>query len=167
MNHTTNGNQSEPLYCLDNLCYLLAPQDVITVAPRIVTASEGIYKVFDPESGQLSVFATKDGLDEILTCIGPREAMALRYFIFHGVEVKPKGQGKVLFRARDVANCFGYANPYGAIKKYCKSAAGGYITEADVYRLADHSRLANARRIKAWVANGGHAIKEACPGRYA
>lgn len=152
-------NQSEPLYCLDDLRYFLTPQDIIAIVPLLVTASENIYKVFDPKSGQPSLLATKPGLDEILARIDPSEAKALRYIISHGVEAQPGGQGKVLFRAKDVANCFGYANPYRVIKKYCKSAVGGYITEADVYRLADRSKLANAGRIRAWIANGGAQLK--------
>ena len=152
-------NQSEPLYCLDDLRCFLTAQDIIAIVPLIATASENIYRVFDPKSGQPSLLATKTGLDEILARIAPSEAKALRYIIFHGVGVQLGGQGEVLFHGKDVANCFGYANPYRAVKKYCKSVVGGYIPEADVYRLADRSKLANAGRVRAWIANGATQLK--------
>lgn len=95
---------------------------------------------------------TREGLDEAISRVSTAEAKAIKYLITRGIEVSPLEGGEMGFCAKDVAICFGYVNPDKAIRKYCKSVVTGYITAADVNRLARHSKLTNAINIRLWIA---------------
>lgn len=77
-----------------------------------------------------------------------------------------KENGKILFCATDVAKMLGYANPYDAIIKYCKSDGLAirevidsqnrnqkmkFITEGNVYRLIIRSKLPTAEKFESWI----------------
>lgn len=74
-----------------------------------------------------------------------------------------KVDGEPYFCAGDVCKGLGYANPRDAVARYCKGVEkldtptdGGtqrlsYIPEIDLYRLAIHSRAANAERFQNWI----------------
>ena len=149
MNDTTNQ-----LYCLDDLRYLLAPEQLIKLVPWIIGARQGAYRTFNPTTGEPSLFVTQAGFDEILSLFNAFEVESLKYIVFHGVEISLMESGEVGLRAKDVATCFGYANHEKAIRKYCKSAKAGYISKADVCRLALGSGLTNAVRIRDWLIRG-------------
>lgn len=76
--------------------------------------------------------------------------------------------GKVLFKANDVAAALGYSQPKVAICKLCKGVTvletpsknqfgavvmqpTRYITEADIYRLVMRSKLPEAEKFQDWV----------------
>ena len=76
--------------------------------------------------------------------------------------------GKPLFKANDIANALGYAQPKVAVSKLCKGVTVletpvenqygtvvmqpiRYIKEADVYRLVMRSKLPEAERFQDWV----------------
>lgn len=76
--------------------------------------------------------------------------------------------GKVLFKATDVAASLGYSQPKVAISKLCKGVTVletpsenqygtvvlqpvRYISEADIYRLVMRSKLPEAERFQDWV----------------
>lgn len=149
---TARNEQGELLYCLDDLRELLTFEDIFNVSNYLIKTEQKIYKKAATKNTRPCTFVTQAGLNKVLSCIGSREAKALKYLINHGVSVIPVGGGRGLFCARDIAICFGYSNPDKAIRKYCKAAATGYVPESDIYRLADHSKLKNAGRLKAWMA---------------
>lgn len=76
--------------------------------------------------------------------------------------------GKVLFKATDVATALGYVRSADAVRKHCKGVAiletpsenqfgavvmqpTRYITEADIYRLVMRSKLPEAEKFQDWV----------------
>lgn len=76
--------------------------------------------------------------------------------------------GKVMFKANDVAAALGYSQPKVAISKLCKGVTvletpsenqygtvvlqpTRYISEADIYRLVMRSKLPEAERFQDWV----------------
>lgn len=76
--------------------------------------------------------------------------------------------GKVLFKATDVATALGYVRSADAVRKHCKGVAiletpsenqfgavvmqpTKYITEADIYRLVMRSKLPEAEKFQDWV----------------
>ena len=73
--------------------------------------------------------------------------------------------GKVLFRASQVAEKLGYLRPSDAVKQHCKGSAkyrvptnGGmqevyFIPEGDLYRLIFRSKLPLAQRFESWVVD--------------
>ena len=72
-------------------------------------------------------------------------------------------EGKMLFKANDVAKTLGYTQPAVAIIKHCKGvtvletpSAGGpqqtkFIGESDLYRLVMRSKLPEAEKFQDWV----------------
>ena len=150
----TAKKAKEPIYCLDDLRKFLTPQEVIKLAPHIgllLQNDQACYKVYTPGGTAIqAIYVTLEALDELLSHIGAPEAKAIKYAITHGVQVSSKARNEIVLCAKDVAICFGYANPGQAVQKYCKSAAG-YIGKADVGALATHSKLENARQIRVWV----------------
>lgn len=142
--------QGEPIYSCNSLPKLLTLEDSLRVGMRLIELGE-VRWMPGGKNAYPSLFITQAGLYEALSCIGAREAKALRYIITHGVVTSRMLRGKVLFRAKDVAICFGYANPDKAIEKYCRFCSAGYIGKKDVERLAANSELVNAGSIKAWI----------------
>lgn len=76
--------------------------------------------------------------------------------------------GKVLFKANDVAKALGYSNPQKAIREHCKGVnvlgtpsenqcgtvvlqPTKYISESDIYRLVMRSKLPAAEKFQDWV----------------
>ena len=76
--------------------------------------------------------------------------------------------GKVLFKANDVAKALGYSSPQNAVTKHCKGVTvlmtpsenqrgtvvmqpTKYIPESDIYRLVMRSKLAAAEKFQDWV----------------
>lgn len=82
---------------------------------------------------------------------------------FGDITVFVTDDGKILFKANDVAAALGYASPQNAVARYCKgvtvlmtpSSRGlqptKYITEADVYRLIMRSKMPFAEMFQDWV----------------
>ena len=146
------NKQGELLYCLDDVRNLLNPKNILDVADCLLKTKHKVYTLPGPNGAHQNLFITQAGLNEVLSCVGAAEAKALRYLITHGIDAFPAGNGKAVFRARDIAICFGYTNPGKVIRKYCRSTATGYIGLSGIYALAAHSKLSNAERIKAWLA---------------
>lgn len=76
--------------------------------------------------------------------------------------------GKIMFKANDVAKALGYNHPADAVRMHCKGVdvlstpsenqygavvmqPTKYITEADIYRLVMRSKLPEAERFQDWV----------------
>ena len=77
-------------------------------------------------------------------------------------------EGKVLFKANDVARSLGYAEAAKAVRTHCKGVSGldtpienqygtvvmqptKFISESDVYRLVMRSKLPEAEKFQDWV----------------
>lgn len=87
---------------------------------------------------------------------------------FGSINTVETENGKVLFKANDVAKALGYNHPADAVRMHCKGVdvlstpyenqlgtivmhPTKYISEADVYRLVMRSKLPEAEKFQDWV----------------
>ncbi len=87
---------------------------------------------------------------------------------FGSINTVETENGKVMFKATDVAKALGYSDPPKAVRMHCKGVAilstpsenqfgavvmqpTRYITEADIYRLVMRSKLPEAEKFQDWV----------------
>lgn len=87
---------------------------------------------------------------------------------FGSINTVETENGKVLFRANDVAKALGYVETAKAVRTHCKGVSvldtpyenqlgtivmqpTKYISEADVYRLVMRSKLPEAEKFQDWV----------------
>lgn len=143
--------QGSLLYCLDDLRELFPADEVIKMIIHLKKTEAEYYMIMYTRESWATLLGTQEALDEALSCVGAAEAKAVRYLITHGIEVSPLEGGEMGFNARDVAICFGYADPDKAIKDIGSRPQGGYITRADVKSLCIQSRLSNAVNLMIWI----------------
>lgn len=145
------NDQDNPLYCLEDLRDALDLASIIEVAAQIIKNKGKILEKTAPGGGHTNLYIPRKDLNKIISSVNTPEVRALGYMIIHGIDSHTTSFGDRIYNAKDVATCLGYTNPDRAIRKYCKSAAAGYINKNDVAILCLNSRLANAPMLTNWI----------------